>query len=218
MKSEENYIFIEKDVKHARLKVSEDGNVRVIVPKTFTEDDVISLLKKKDKWIEKNLNFFKTKKKIKLQRNQLLLYGNRYAYFYDSTFKRKVTVDHKNKTIQARRNLLDNKIQEKWYKSVAKKYLTKRTEELANNLKFDYNKLYVRTQRTKWGNCTKEKNISLNWKLIKTPNLVIDYLIIHELVHTKIMNHTSQFWTLLRSIYPDYKEAVRWLDKYGNSL
>jgi predicted metal-dependent hydrolase len=147
-----------------------------------------------------------------------LLYGNRYAYFYDSTFEQKIIIDHEHKTIRAKRNLLNTVTQEKWYKTIARKHLISRTEELAGKLRFDFNKLYIRSQRKKWGNCSKEKNISLNWRLIKAPFFVIDYLIVHELVHTEIMNHTSRFWTMLKSYYPDYKSAVKWLDKYGNSL
>ena len=218
MPAADNYIFIERDIKHARLRVSEDGKVRVIVPASFTQDDVTALLGKKERWIEKNLEFFAKKSTINLQRNQLLLYGNRYAYFYDSTFERKVTVDHDHKTIRSKRDLLNIVIQEKWYKSIARKHLTNRTEELSDKLKFNFNKLYIRSQRKKWGNCSTEKNISLNWRLIKAPLFVIDYLIIHELVHTEIMNHTSRFWIMLKSYYPDYKSAVKWLDKYGNSL
>ena len=78
-----NHILLRKDVKHARLRVSEDGKVRVILPNSFTDDDLEALLHKKRFWIEKNLKFFKEKSKILLQRNQLLLYGNPYSYFYD---------------------------------------------------------------------------------------------------------------------------------------
>ena len=93
-----------------------------------------------------------------------------------------------------------------------------RTKELAGRLNFTYKAVYIRDQKTKLGNCSSDKNISLNWRLIKVPTLVSDYIIIHELVHTKIMNHSAKFWTLLKSLYPDYKEAINWLDKYGNSL
>ena len=214
----ENFELIQKDVKHARLRVSEDGNVRVIIPDSFTQEDLDALLEKKKNWIKKNREFFSSKNKIELQRNQLLLFGNRYSYFYDSTYKRKIIINHEHKTIRAQRNLLDKPIQEKWYKSVAKKHLIKRTEELAYRLNFNYNKIYIRSQRTKLGNCSEEKNISFNWRLIKAPEFVIDYLIIHELVHTKIMNHSGKFWTMLKSLYPDYKDAIIWQDKYGNSL
>jgi predicted metal-dependent hydrolase len=218
MELPDNYILIRKEVKHARLRVSEDGKVRIIAPPTFSEDDISAMLKKKAKWIDSNLKYFNGMAKVELQRNQLLLFGNRYSYFYDTTYAQKVTVDHEHKTITSQRDLLDPKIQEKWYRSVAKKHLTKRTKELSAKMKLPFNKLFIRESKTKWGNCSKEKNISLNWKLIKAPDYVIDYIIIHELLHTVVMSHTHKFWTLLKSYYPDYKESIKWLEKYGNSL
>ena len=213
-----NYILIRKEVKHARLRVSEDGRVRIIAPPSFSEDEISSLLSKKSKWIDKNLRYFENMSEIELQRNQLLLFGNRYNYFYDTTFAQKVIINHEHKTITAKRDLLDLKIQEKWYRKAAKTHLTKRTEQLSEKLNFKYNKLYIRNQRSKWGNCSRDKNISLNWKLIKAPVYVIDYIIIHELLHTAVMEHTNKFWTLLKSYYPNYKESIKWLEKYGNSL
>lgn len=218
MELPDNYILIRKEVKHARLRVSEDGKVRIIAPPTFSEDDISAMLKKKAKWIDSNLKYFNGMAKVELQRNQLLLFGNRYSYFYDTTYAQKVTVDHEHKTITSQRDLLDPKIQEKWYRNVAKKHLTKRTKELSTKMKLPYNKFFIRESKTKWGNCSKDKNISLNWKLIKAPDYVIDYIIIHELLHTVVMSHTHKFWTLLKSYYPDYKESIKWLEKYGNSL
>ena len=218
MELPDNYILIRKEVKHARLRVSEDGQVRIIAPPAFSEEDITAMLKKKAKWIDSNLKYFNRMSKVELQRNQLLLFGNRYSYFYDTTYAQKVTVDHEHKTITSQKDLLDPKTQEKWYRRVAKKHLTKRTKELSAKMKLQFKKLFIRESKTKWGNCSKEKNISLNWKLIKAPDYVIDYIIIHELLHTVVMSHTHKFWTLLKSYYPDYKESIKWLEKYGNSL
>jgi len=218
MELPDNYILIRKEVKHARLRVSEDGRVRIIAPPAFSEEDIAAMLKKKAKWIDSNLKYFNGMATIELQRNQLLLFGNRYSYFYDTTYAQKVVVDHEHKTITSQKDLLDPKVQENWYRRVAKKHLTKRTKELSVKMKMPFNKLFIRESKTKWGNCSKDKNISLNWKLIKAPDYVIDYIIIHELLHTVVMSHTHKFWTLLKSYYPDYKESIKWLEKYGNSL
>lgn len=163
----ENYILEIKDIKHARIRVSENGDVRILIPNNFTEEDVSALLTKKKNWIEKQSAFFKRKKKIELGRNQLLLFGNRYSYFYDETYKYKIIVDHNFKTIRSRRNLLDLDTQTKWYRNEAKKYLIARVEELANKLNFYYSSIYIRDQKTKLGNCSSNANISLNWRLIK---------------------------------------------------
>jgi predicted metal-dependent hydrolase len=76
MQLPENYIIIRKEVKHARLRVSEDLNIRMIIPYEFSNDDIESLIKKKQSWIDKNLKFFNGMSKINLQRNQLLLFGD----------------------------------------------------------------------------------------------------------------------------------------------
>lgn len=214
----ENQTLQKKNIKHARIKVSEDGHVRVLVPHSFSDDDISALLSKKLKWIAKQRAFFNKKSRIDLARNQLLLFGNRYSYFYDDTYRRKIVIDHSFKTIRAKKDLLDPVTQKKWYKHEARKYLVARAEELAKRLHFNYKEIYIRDQRTKLGNCSEDLNISLNWRLVKTPTLVSDYIIIHELVHTKIMNHSGKFWILLKSLYPNYRNAMSWLDKYGNSL
>lgn len=213
-----NYTVEHRNVKHARLRVHEDGSVRLFVPQNFTEQDISKVLKMKATWIASKQQYFRQKGKILLRRNELLLFGNRYAYFYFSQYKNKVVVNEESRTIQARRNLLDINIQEQWLKSVAKKYIYPRVAELSENLMLPFNRLFLRSQKRKWGNCSADKNISINWRIIKAPDFVIDYVIIHELCHTLIMKHTVKFETLLNSHCPDYKQAQAWLEKYGNSL
>lgn len=213
-----NYIVEYRNVKHARLRVHEDGSVRLYVPQNFTEQDISKVLEMKATWIASKQHYFQQKGKILLRRNELLLFGNRYTYFYSSHYKNKVVVNEESKTIQARRNLLEINIQEQWLKSVAKKYIYPRVEELSENLLLPFNRIFLRSQKSKWGNCSAEKNISINWRIIKAPAFVIDYVIIHELCHTLIMKHTVKFETLLNSHCPDYKQAQAWLEKYGNSL
>ena len=213
-----NYTIEHRDVKHVRLRVQEDGSVLMFVPNRFTDEEVHKVIEMKAEWIASKQRFFQQKSKILLKRNELLLFGNRYAYYYSSQYKNKVVVNVEGKTIQARKNLLDIPTQEKWLKSVAGVYIRQRIHELSEKLLRPVNKLFIRSQKRKWGNCSADKNISINWRIIKAPEFVIDYVIIHELCHTLIMNHTVKFETLLNSHCPEYKQAQAWLEKYGNSL
>ena len=79
----------------------------------------------------------------------------------------------------------------------AKKTLTSRLKQLAEKHGFTYNKVYVRNQRTRWGSCSHKNNVSLNIKLLKLPHELMDYVILHELVHTRIHNHSKEFWAEL---------------------
>lgn len=218
MENDLKYNIIRRDVKNVRLRVSEDGTVYVYAPMHFSDEDINSIIEKKSRWIDSKYEFFKKKKTILLNRNEILLFGSRYTYYYSTRYENKVVINHESKTIQAKRDLLNVNIQDKWLKSVAKRHITNRLYTLSESLLLPYNKLYIRSQKKKWGNCSKEKNISINWRIIKAPQFVIDYIIIHELCHTIIMNHTAKFKTLLRSHCPDCDQAQNWLDKYGNSL
>ena len=186
-----NYTVEHRNVKHARLRVSENGSVHLFVPNSFTDEEISKVLEMKAEWIASKQRFFQQKGKILLRRNELLLFGNRYAYYYSSQYKYKVVVNDESKSIQARRDLLDIPTQEKWLKYVAGIYIRPRVHELSENLLLPFNRLFIRSQKKKWGNCSSGKNISINWRIIKAPKFVIDYVIIHELCHTLIMKQPS---------------------------
>lgn len=79
----------------------------------------------------------------------------------------------------------------------AKQSLVSRLDKLAENHGFSYNKVTIRNQKTKWGSCSSKDNISLNIQLVCLPQELIDYVILHELVHTKVKNHSKDFWVAL---------------------
>ena len=214
-----NYILERKRVKHARIRVNENKSVRVIVPDSFSDQEIDALLNQKEKWIAEKLAFFNDRKKsIALHSNQILFLGEKYSFYHFSDLKRKIIINHEHKTIRSGLELLNPAILEKWYRKQARKIILERLETYSNKHGFVYNKVFIRAQKSKWGNCSAKKNLSFNWRLIKAPLYVIDYIVVHELVHTEILNHTKQFWMKLKLIFPDYKKAVNWLDKYGNSL
>jgi predicted metal-dependent hydrolase len=87
----------------------------------------------------------------------------------------------------------------------AKTVLTDRLNLLAQKYKFSYNRLYIRNQKTRWGSCSSKNNISLNMNLVRLPQKLQDYVIFHELVHTKHKNHSREFWKEMDSIVGDGK-------------
>jgi predicted metal-dependent hydrolase len=79
----------------------------------------------------------------------------------------------------------------------AKKQLTTRLKQLAEKNGFNINRVFIRNQHTRWGSCSHKNNISLNVKLVVLPDKLVDYVILHELVHTRIHNHSQRFWSEL---------------------
>ncbi|MBN1480185.1 M48 family peptidase [candidate division KSB1 bacterium] len=93
--------------------------------------------------------------------------------------------------------------------------IVKRLEELARRHNFSYKRVFIRSQKTKWGSCSGSQNINLNVKLVELPEELMDYVILHELVHLKVKNHGPEFWaTLDQYVGGDAKKINRELKKY----
>ena len=103
-------------------------------------------------------------------------------------------------------------------RTLAAKELVARCWELARTHEMDVSSVTVRNQRSRWGSCSVRKRISLNWRLIQTPSFVIDYIIIHELMHLKEMNHSPRFWDHVARAFPTYREAESWLRRNSGLL
>ena len=102
-------------------------------------------------------------------------------------------------------------------KQSAKEFLEGRIKELADKFGFVYNKVTIRNQKTRWGSCSGKNNINLNMKLMNIPNHLIDYVILHELVHTKVKNHSPLFWGALDIFVGNAKSIDKELKKYSLS-
>jgi predicted metal-dependent hydrolase len=100
----------------------------------------------------------------------------------------------------------------------AKRELPPRLMELAASAGLRVQKISVRDQRSRWGSCSTRGAIALNWRLLLMPPAVRDYVLWHELMHLKRADHSPAFWKLVEQMCPDYRDAKRWLLKYGKEL
>lgn len=105
-----------------------------------------------------------------------------------------------------------------WYQQQANQWLTPRIELYANRLGVAYEKIRVTDLRFRWGSCTAQNNLHFNWRLIKAPMRVVEYIIVHELAHLIEPNHTPAFWNIVAVQLPDYEKAKGWLKEYGHLL
>ena len=100
----------------------------------------------------------------------------------------------------------------------AAKELPARVQSVAAGQGLSVVRVTVRNQRTRWGSCSRRGTISLNWRLIQAPSFVSDYVILHELMHLRQMNHSTRFWSEVGRAFPDYTKAERWLKDHSNLL
>jgi predicted metal-dependent hydrolase len=100
----------------------------------------------------------------------------------------------------------------------AKIELPARTWELAAQTGADVKHVTVRNQRSRWGSCSAGGTISLNWRLVQTPDTVRDYIVYHELMHLREMNHSDRFWARVAEVCPWWRDAEQWLKRNGSLL
>ena len=101
---------------------------------------------------------------------------------------------------------------------LAAKELPPRVLEFAALHRLPVRRVAVRNQKSRWGSCSRRGTISLNWRLIQAPAFVRDYLVVHEIMHLKEMNHSSRFWSEVERAFPDYETAEQWLKRHASLL
>ena len=95
------------------------------------------------------------------------------------------------------------------YKQEARKGFEKTASEYAKKLKLPYKKLRLSGASKRWGSCSSKGNINLNWKLYFTSKEIQEYVIVHELMHLRHMNHSKRFWKAVAEVIPDYKKRIK---------
>lgn len=129
--------------------------------------------------------------------------------------KAKIKIYEEQINLEKQKNgLTDKKIVEKELRKQAKNYLPGRVEQLARQHNLYYSKLTIRKSKTRWGSCSGRNHISLSLYLMRLPAEIIDYVIMHELTHTREHNHSKNFWNLLEHYLPGAKLLEKKLKNY----
>jgi predicted metal-dependent hydrolase len=106
----------------------------------------------------------------------------------------------------------------RWMKKQTKPLVEQMVEAHAAKRQLFPRSITVKTQKSRWGSCGIHNDININWLLIMAPKEVLEYVVVHELCHIKVKNHSSQFWALVADHLPDYKSRRLWLKQQGRSL
>jgi predicted metal-dependent hydrolase len=107
---------------------------------------------------------------------------------------------------------------QRWLKQKAYRHLGNWMQALSEDFELDFQKITVRGQRTRWGSCSEDKSINLNYKLLFLPANLVEYVLLHELCHTKFLDHSSRFWKLVESFDSNYKQHQKLLLKANQYL
>lgn len=202
------------------LVVERDKSVVVLAPTGTSREVLDAFVEKKKFWLFEKINyspkFGEPKPETPFASGKAIAYLGK-NYKLDVVKEAVDGIAFQGKFLIAEHNLQRGKaILEQWYKQKAKEKITPLVERYARQLGVEYNDILISDLKYRWGSCTLKGNLNFNWRLIKAPQFVINYVVIHELAHLIELNHSERFWNIVRVQMPNYLEAKEWLRGNGD--
>jgi len=208
--------------KSIALIVEPNGRLVVRAPIRISDADIKHLVKQKERWIREKQKRVKdkstqSKPKVYMDREEFLYLGKSYNL--------KIVADLNPALVLSQKFFLSRRALPKaesvfteWYREQARAVISERVELYAARHGFTYRKIRITSARTRWGSCSSMGNLNFTWRLVMAPPEVIDYVVVHELAHLRVNNHSKEFWKQVERIMPDYKQRLKWLKENGQKL
>lgn len=208
-----------KRKKTASIMIERDGSISVLVPENMKENVITEILDSKEYSIIKNQTLWHIANDGKENRpfvngQTFMFKGQNYSLILKDDASTEIELINGvfllNSSVKDFRTAF-----EQFYKKECKKFLAERYNILKDKVPFRPKKIAVRQMSTRWGSCTPNGNININWNCIMAPQFVFDYILVHELIHLKYHRHDKDFWQTVEFIVPDYEKAKEWLLRNG---
>ena len=213
--------IIRSNRKTLSLSINENADLVVRAPNRVSYDEIQKFISEKSAWIDKKHRLIKEHLKDnenQHSRSQCLYLGSLYPVKIDNNSIEPISFNGQMFTINNENRETISLLLKSWYKKRFMEVALPRLSYFSDKYNLKVNQVRVKEQKTLWGSCSSKNNINLNYLLIMAPMKVIDYVIVHELVHTIHKNHSAKFWQKVETIMPKFKEARYWLKDNGYKL
>jgi predicted metal-dependent hydrolase len=204
------------------LEVTRDGKVIVRAPNSVSAKAIEKFVEKHSQWIIRKKAL--VAEKLKRHVAKTFADGESY-YFLGQTYKLIITEDPDlifefDKAFYLSRSHIPKarSLFTRWYANQAKTIIADRVKHYSSITGIRRNWLTITNAQTRWGSCSHKGNLCFSWRLIMAPLEIIDYVVVHELVHVQIKDHSKVFWKKVESIVPDYRARLKWLKENGAML
>lgn len=210
------YEITRSNRKTIALKILPSGELEVVVPMETSDDTIENIISRKKFWLYKTVNKTKEKASKALKKEfisgELFWYlGRRYRLDITQCEHRGLKFFHNKFVLNVDDKEGAEALFKEFYRQKAKEKLEAQVKKYAKQMGVKYKEFKILDMKKRWGSCTNEGNIILNFQLIKAPMYVIDYVIVHELAHLIEYNHSPRFWNIVKTQISDYEEHKKWL-------
>ena len=213
--------IIRSNRKTLSLSINENADLVVRAPHRLSDNEIQKFISEKSDWIDKKQRLVKAHledSENQLSSDQCLYLGSLYPLKIDNNNVKPISFNGDMFTTANVNRERINLLLKSWYKKRFIEVALPRLSYFSDKHKLKFNQVRVKKQKTLWGSCSSKNNINLNYLLIMAPMKVIDYVIVHELVHTIHKNHSAKFWQKVETMMPNYKDARYWLKENGYKL
>lgn len=208
--------------------ISEDG-LRITAPRWVTIADIETAIQEKQAWILRKLTERRERTQRQLEPSMHWRDGAKLPYLGGEITLRIAPASVSGTHFEADRaelvislpvdageQQLKDRVQA-WLQQEAKRIFNERLPVFAEKLNVRYQSMSLSSASTRWGSCTSQGRIRLNWRLIHFSPMIIDYVVAHELAHLREMNHSPRFWATVQSVFPDFETARHTLRQHASS-
>ncbi len=198
-----------------------------MVPKTISHQEVVDLVKNKQRWIKEKLEIQQALPKVKPKK----FIAGEFFYFLGNSYQLQIKKgSHPYLLFQkdcfivyVRNSETDNArvikpLLKKWYQQQAEEILLAKTAAYAKIIGIKPGKITVKSFKSRWGSCSINGDLQYNWRIVMAPDEIINYLVVHELCHILHHNHSPSYWRTVAQFHPEYKESRAWLKTNGRLL
>ena len=208
-----------------RIFVDRQGRPRVTIPRRGTRREAERFAQRQSRWLAEQLRRFAARARTDTAwrtGTEILFRGTAVPLVLEADFGRPVVrLGTTEEFALAPETDAAGDLRpavEGYLRALAASELPARVAALAALHGSPVRKVSIRSQRSRWGSCSRRGAISLNWRLVQAPAEVLDYVIVHELMHLREMNHSARFWALIEAACPGFRDCERWLKAHGPNL
>lgn len=191
------------------LTISKDGELIVRAPRRLSLDYIFKFIQQKERWIENKQRAVKESMSFNyniINYNSFLILGKAYDKKELNNIKKIELTNNELVVPKTEERQKQLRMIERFYIKLAEKILFERMEYFASLMKLNYESVKIVRSRSKWGSCDAKGNIKLNYKVVMLKPRVVDYILIHELSHLIEMNHSKEFYRVVETVMPDWRE------------
>lgn len=217
------------NIKKSRRKtlsiyIERDGTVTVIAPKNSTDKEIQEVIKKKEYQIFKSLAEWEFTNSTKTERE--FVNGQSFLYL-GRNYRLQIVKEEQKKPLMLKNGyfLLRKKDESKanqlfieFYKEKGLSKVVERVERYKHRIYVNPKQIRIMELKNRWASCSDKGNLNFHWKCIMAPLDVLNYIVVHELVHLVHKNHTKAFWNEIDKVIPEYQKHIEWLKINGATM